>query len=267
MTLRLASTIGPIDAGILPALLEAYRAETGVETALTGAGTSKTLSLAKGGGYDVVIVHAPRMENEFIADGYGLARHEVMANDFVLVGPAADPAGVRGLRDARDAFRRIARVQAPFLTRGDGSGTHVKETEVWAAAGLTPQGAWYRVAEHGAEGNAATALEASARGCCTLLDRATVLTLRGRTALEVLVEGDPLLLNIISAIPLNPRKIAGVNGPAAQRFVAWLLSDRAQRLIAEFGVATFGQPLFYPRAPGWRSAPPLDDAHPLGESE
>lgn len=265
MTLRLASTIGPIDAGIVPALLEAYRAETGVETALTGAGTSRTLALAKGGGFDVVMVHAPALERQFIAEGYGLARHEIMANDFTVVGPAEDPAGVRGLRDVAAAFRRIANAAAPFLTRGDGSGTHVKEQEIWQAAGLTPAGSWYRVAERGVEGNAATALEASVQGFYTLLDRATVLTLRGRLTLEVLVEGDPLLLNIISAIPLNPAKIPGVDGRAAERFVSWLLSDAAQRRIADFGVAQYGQPLFYPRAPGWRAAPPLDEIRHRGD--
>lgn len=266
MTLRLVSTIGPIDAGIVPALIAAYRAATGVEVALTGAGTSRALDLAKGGGFDVVLVHAPALEKQFIAAGYGLSRHEVMANDFVVVGPAADPAGVRGLGDAAEAFRRIARAEAPFLTRGDRSGTHVKEVEVWAAAGLAPSGAWYRAAERGREGNVATAIEAATLPCYTLLDRATVITLGDRLGLEPLVEGDPLLLNVISVIPLNPRAIPGVDGPAAERLVAWLLSDAAQRLIAEFGVAEHGQPLFYPRAPRWHAAPSAPDLIPPGGS-
>lgn len=183
LSLSLASTIGPIDAGIVPALLEAYRARTGVTVALTGAGTGKTLELARGGGFDVVIVHAKALEEQFIAGGYGLSRHELMANDFVVVGPADDPAGVGTLTDAVDAFRRIAEQGAPFLTRGDLSGTHVKELDVWEAATLTP------------------------------------------------------------------------SGENAARFVAWLLGDEAQQLISDFGVQQFGQPLFFPRAPGWSRTP------------
>jgi tungstate transport system substrate-binding protein len=207
--LALASTIGPIDAGIVPALLAAYEARTGVSIALTGAGTNKTLELARGGGYDVVIVHALALEEQFIAEGYGLGRHEPMANDFVIVGPAADPSGIHGLTEATEAFRRLLETEAPFLTRGDLSGTHVKELDVWEAAGLKPSGDWYVTAEHGTEGNLATAREAIALQRYTLLDRATVLT----------------------------------------------LGDEAQKLIAEFGVEQYGQPLFFPPAPGWSRTP------------
>lgn len=258
LDLSLASTIGPVDAGIVPALLDAYRARTGVAVALTGAGTGKTLELARGGGFDVVIVHAKVLEEQFIADGYGLSRHELMANDFVIVGPTDDPAGiggVGGLADAVDAFRRIADQGAPFLTRGDLSGTHVKELDVWEAAALTPSGDWYRVAEHGTKGNVATAREAAALQRYTLLDRATVLTLGDALGLAVLLEGDPLLLNIISVLPVNPATVAGVRGDNAARFVAWLLGDEAQHTIADFGVQQYGQPLFFPRAPGWSRTP------------
>jgi tungstate transport system substrate-binding protein len=253
--LALASTIGPIDAGIVPALLDAYRARTGIVTAVTGAGTNKTLELARGGGYDVVIVHALALEQRFIAEGYGLRRHELMANDFLIVGPAGDPAGIRGMTRATEAFRRLLETRAPVLTRGDLSGTHVKELDVWDAAGLKPRGPWYLTAAHGAEGNLATAREAMALQRYTLLDRATVLTLRDDLGLDVLLEGDPLLLNVISVLPVNPAKVAGVRGEAAAAFVGWLLGDEAQTLIAEFGVARFGQPLFFPRAPGWSRTP------------
>ena len=261
--LSLASTIGPIDVGIVPALLDAYRARTGLTVALRGAGTNKTLQLARGGGFDVVLVHALALEEQFIAEGYGLRRHEVMANDFLIVGPGhgpsggppGDPSGVRGLTDATAAFRRIAETQAPFLTRGDLSGTHVKELDIWKAAGLSPAGDWYRVAEHGAEGNVAAAHEAAALQRYTLLDRATVLTLGETLGLTVLLDGDPLLLNVISVLPINPEKVAGVNAEAAAAFVAWLLGAEAQQLIANFGVAQYGQPLFYPRAPGWTQTP------------
>jgi tungstate transport system substrate-binding protein len=133
--LALPSTIGPIDAGIVPALLDAYRARTGLSVAMTGAGTNRTLELARGGGFDVVIVHAPALEERFIAEGYGQSRHELMANDFVIVGPAGDPAGIGGLTDAADAFRRLMHCKASFLTRGDLSGTHVKELDAWAVTG------------------------------------------------------------------------------------------------------------------------------------
>lgn len=253
--LSLASTIGPIDAGIVPALLDAYGARSGVRVALTGAGTNKTLELARSGGFDVVIVHALALEEQFIAEGFGLSRHEVMANDFVIVGPADDPAGIGGLTSAVDAFRSLQAAQAPVLTRGDLSGTHVKELDIWAAAGLTPDGPWYAVAEQGAGGNLATAREAAALQRYTLLDRATVLTLGTDLNLAVLVEGDPLLLNIISVLPVNPATVPGVRGEAASAFVAWLLGDEAQQLIATFGVEQYGQPLFYPRAPGWAQTP------------
>ena len=253
--LALASTIGPIDAGIVPALLSAYRIRTGVGVALTGAGTNRTLEIARGGGIDVVIVHARALEEQFIADGYGLSRHEVMANDFVIVGPDADPAAVRGLTGAAAAFLRLAEASAPFLTRGDLSGTHVKELEIWEAASCAPAGAWYRVAMHGTEGNVATAREALALQHYTLLDRATVLTLGSNLGLSVLLEGDPLLLNVISVLPVNPTAVPGVREEAAAQFVTWLLGDEAQRLIAEFGADQYGQPLFFPRAPGWSQTP------------
>ena len=135
------------------------------------------------------------------------------------------------------------------------SGTHVKELDIWKAAGLSPAGDWYRVAEHGAEGNVAAAHEAAALQRYTLLDRATVLTLGETLGLTVLLDGDPLLLNVISVLPINPEKVAGVNAEAAAAFVAWLLGAEAQQLIANFGVAQYGQPLFYPRAPGWTQTP------------
>ena len=272
--LALASTIGPIDAGIVPALIAAYESRTVISIALTGAGTNKTLELARGGGFDVVIVHALALEERFIAEGYGLSRHELMANDFVIVGPAGDPADVRGLSSAVEAFRRLLETEAPFLTRGDLSGTHVKELDVWEAAGLTPIGNWYVTAEHGTEGNLATAREAIALQRYTLLDRATVLTLGDDLGLDpsaspsragisaaptsgqaVLLEGDPLLLNVISVLPVNPAKVPGVRSEAAAAFVAWLLGDEAQELISDFGVAEYGQPLFFPRAPGWSRTP------------
>jgi tungstate transport system substrate-binding protein len=252
--LRLGSTIGPVDAGVVPALLAAYRAASGADVNLIAAGTGALLDRARDGAFDLLIVHAPRLEEQFVAAGYGRSRHELMANDFVLVGPSHDPAAVGGSVRAVDAFGRLATIESPFLTRGDRSGTHVKEIEIWEAAGIRPAGAWYQTARHGAEGNLATAREASERGCYTLLDRATVVLLRDEPRLTPLVAGDPLLLNLISVLAVSGRRLTGIDEPAADHLVAWLLGEDAQRLIADFGRAEHGQPLFFPRAPAWRSS-------------
>ena len=160
----MASTIGPVDAGIVGALEDAYFKRTGVVVRHASAGTGAALEMAKGGSFDLVMVHARALEDRFVADGFGVDRRDVMYNDFVILGPAADPARIRGERRAVDALRKIAAAEARFLTRGDNSGTHVKEVELWQAAGVTPRGAWYVKSERGAAGNAPTTRDADARG-------------------------------------------------------------------------------------------------------
>ena len=184
---------------------------------------------------------APALEEQFIAEGWALGRHRFAANDFLLVGPHGDPAHTRG-SELLKAFRRIAEARALFLTRGDRSGTHIKEQELWAAASVTPTRAeWYRIAESGMAGSAATAREAADQHAYTLLDRATFIT--ARPDLEIIAEGDPRLLNVLSALPINPRRAADVHEGGAEAFLSWLLGDEAQGLIGEFGRAEHGTAL------------------------
>jgi tungstate transport system substrate-binding protein len=254
--LLMASTIGPIDAGIVGALEDAYFAKTGVLVRHAGAGTGAAVEMTKRGGFDLVMVHARALEDKFIADGFGVDRRDVMYNDFVILGPAADPAGIKGEKQAVNALKKIAETQTLFVTRGDNSGTHVKEVELWQKAGIKPAGAWYVTYEKGASGNAPTTRYASERGAYLLMDRATYLTLKKEIALQVLVEKDPDLLNLIAVIRMNPAKFPKANGAGAKAFVDWLVSDEAQRLIKSFGVTQYGESLFFPNSEEWRKKNP-----------
>ncbi len=245
----LGSTIGPIDAGIVEALETAFEKETGIRVRHAGAGTGAALDMAKRGGIDLVMVHAKSLEEAFVKEGFGTRRIPLMYNDFVLVSPASDPAGIKGLKSATEALKTLAAKQAPFLTRGDKSGTHVAELELWAKAGLTPGGGWYQVFAKGAEGNAPTLRHADQTGCYTVIDRATWLALKPELKGRILVEGDEALINHISLIPVNPAKVPGVNAADAARFVAWLTHpDKGQRVIGTFGKDRYGAPLFFPEA-------------------
>ncbi|MFA5026748.1 MAG: substrate-binding domain-containing protein [Candidatus Methylomirabilota bacterium] len=250
--LLMASTIGPIDAGIVGALEDAYFQKTGVQVRHAGAGTGAALTMTKRGGFDLVMVHARALEDKYIADGFGVARHDIMYNDFVILGPAADPAKIRGERKVTQALAKIATAQALFVTRGDNSGTHVKEKELWQKAGIAPKGGWYAVYEKGSTGNAPTTRYANQRQAYVLMDRATYLTLKPEIGLQILVEKDPDLLNYIAVIRLNPAKFPKANTAGAKAFVDWLVSDEAQRLIQRFGVDKFGAPLFFPNSDEWR---------------
>jgi tungstate transport system substrate-binding protein len=254
--LLMASTIGPIDAGIVGALEDAYFAKTGVMVRHAGAGTGAALNMAKAGGFDLVMVHARALEDKFVADGFGVDRRDVMYNDFVILGPAADPARIKGEKQAVNALKKIAQTQALFVTRGDNSGTHVKEMELWQKAVGKPAGAWYVTYEKGASGNAPTTRYANERGAYLLMDRATYLTLKKEIALQVLVEKDPDLLNYIAVIRMNPAKFPKANAAGARAFVDWLVSDDAQRLIKSFGVNQYGESLFFPNSMEWRKKNP-----------
>lgn len=254
--LLMASTIGPIDAGIVGALEDAYFAKTGVQVRHAGAGTGAALEMTKRGGFDLVMVHARALEDRFIADGFGVDRRDVMYNDFVILGPAADPAGIKGEKQAVNALKKIAETQTLFVTRGDNSGTHVKEVELWQRAGIKPAGAWYVTYEKGASGNAPTTRYANERGAYLLMDRATYLTLKKEIALQVFVEKDPDLLNFIAVIRMNPAKFPKANAAGAKAFVEWLVSDEAQQLIKSFGVTQYGESLFFPNSEEWRNKNP-----------
>ena len=253
--LLLASTIGPVDAGIVDALENAFEKETGIRVRHVGAGTGATLDLARKGGFDIVMVHAKALEEKFVADGFGTQRIPVMYNDFVIVGPADDPAGVKGMKTAVEALKAIAATGAPFISRGDKSGTHVAETDLWAKAEIKPAGAWYTVYEKGADGNGPTLRYTNEKKAYTVIDRATYLSLQKEIVLRVLVEGDEALLNFISVIPVNPEKVARVNAADAAAFAAWLTApDKGQAIIRDFGKEKFGAPLFFPNSDEWKKA-------------
>ncbi|HCE68075.1 MAG: tungsten ABC transporter permease [Geobacteraceae bacterium GWC2_55_20] len=250
----MASTIGPIDAGIVAALEDGFEKETGINVRHVGAGTGKALKISEKGSIDLVMVHARSLEEKFVAAGYGTERIPLMYNDFVIVGPAGDPAGIRGMKSATAALKVIAGKSAPFISRGDKSGTHVAEMELWKKAGLNPVGAWYKVYEKGSEGNVPTLRFTSNSGAYTIIDRATYLSIQKEIKLGVLVEGDEALLNRISLIPVSQKKFPAVNSQDTAAFVAWLTApDKGQKIIAGFGVERFGGPLFFPDSREWHA--------------
>lgn len=245
---KISSTIGPVDAGIVPLLAAKFTEKTGVTVTYEKAGTGKTLEKAKTGDFDIVIVHARALEDQFIADGYGIDRRDVMYNDFVILGPAADPAAIKGITKVTEAFQKIAAAKVKTVSRGDNSGTHVKEMEIWRAAGIEPQGDWYENWPDGDKGNGPTTKYANEQQAYVLMDRATYLTLKNDINLAVLVEGDPLMLNYIALIRINPDKFPQVNKDDALALADYLISDEAQEIIRTFEVDVYGEPLFFPNA-------------------
>lgn len=249
----LASTIGPIDAGIVSALEEGFENETGIRVRHVGAGTGEALKIAEKGSVDLVMVHARSLEEKFVAAGFGTERIPFMYNDFVIVGPSGDPAGIRGMKSATAALARIAEKSAPFVSRGDKSGTHLAEMELWSKANLKPAGTWYKIYEKGSEGNVPTLRFTSNSGSYTLIDRATYLSIQKDIKLEILVEGDEALLNRISLIPVSQNKFPQVNHEDVARFVRWLTSPaKGQKVVSEFGKDRFGAALFFPDSREWK---------------
>lgn len=244
--ITLASTTSTENSGLFEAILPRFEAKTGIEVRVVAVGTGQALRLARRGDADVVLVHDRVSEDRFVADGWGVERFDVMYNDFVLVGPAADPAGVRGWRDAGAALARIAERGAPFVSRGDDSGTHKAERRLWRAGGFDPaeaSGTWYR--ETGA-GMGATLNVAAAMDAYTLSDRATWISFGNRRGLERLVEGDPRLFNPYGVILVNPQRHPTVKAREGQAFIDWLVSDEGQRAIGDFRRG--GRALFFPNA-------------------
>ncbi len=245
----MASTIGPIDAGIVKALEDAYKQKTGITVRHVGAGTGDAIKLAQTGTFDMVLVHAKALEEKFVADGYGTERIDFMYNDFVIVGPADDPAKIKGEKSAAAALKKIAENKSLFISRGDKSGTNVKELEVWEAAGIKPEGDWYKVYEKGASGNVPTLLYTDEQKAYTLMDRATYITTKEKIKLLVLVENDQILLNYITLIPVSQAKFAGINAEGAKAFIDWCVSAEGQKIVKEFGKDKYGEPLFFPNSP------------------
>ncbi len=249
--IKMASTIGPIDAGIVGTLAEEFEKRTGINVEFLGAGTGKALEMAKSGDYDLVMVHAKALEEAFVAEGYGTKRIPVMYNDFVLMGPASDPAGIKGMTYA-EALKAIMDKGAKFISRADQSGTHVKEMELWEAAGLEPKGDWYVAWEGGSKGNSATLKYTNEQQAYTLIDRATYLALKNEISIVPLVEGEEDMLNFISVIPVNPDKFPQVNAKLAQDFIDFMTSDEGQIIIRDFKRDLYGEPMFFPNAEGWQ---------------
>ncbi len=244
-TLTLASTTSTLDSGLFDALIPPFEKKFSCTVKVIAVGTGQAMRLARDGNADVLLVHDRQAEEEFVAAGFGLERLDVMHNDFVLVGPIADPAGVRGVRAAA-ACGRIAVVAARFASRGDDSGTHKKELRLWQAAGIRPSGPWYLESGSGMEATLRIAVEKLAY---CLVDRATWLAHRREAAgLEVMVEGDEELFNPYSVIVVAPGKFPWLNTGLAKKFAAFIRSPEGQGIIRDFGRERYGAPLYYPDA-------------------
>lgn len=251
----LSSTIGPIDAGIVSALEDQFEKDTGIRVRHVGAGTGAALDIARKGAIDLVLVHAKSLEEKFIADGFGTERIPLMYNDFVIVGPASDPAKIKGTKTAAETLKKIMDSGSLFISRGDKSGTHIAEMELWGKAGIKPAGSWYVVYEKGAEGNVPTLKYTDQKEAYTVIDRATYVAIKDQIKLTVLVEGDEALLNYISLIPVNPAKCPKVNAKDTKTFVKWLTSPKkGQLIIRDFGKDKYGSPLFFPNSVEWQKA-------------
>jgi tungstate transport system substrate-binding protein len=246
--ITLASTTSTEQSGLFRHLLPIFRQETGIDVRVVAVGTGQALAIGARGDADALLVHDRAGEDNFVAEGHGVDRRDVMHNDFVLVGPAADPAGIRGLGDAGEALRRIGAVGAPFASRGDDSGTHRMELRLWRATGVGPPGAWYR--ELGA-GMGPTLNTAAGLSAYALTDRATWASFRNRQDLELLVEGDPALFNPYGSILVNPAKGQHIKAADARVWHEWLTSERGRAAIASIRIG--GEQLFFPSATAPRS--------------
>ncbi len=240
------STTSTQNSGLLDAILPAFTEESGIEVRVVAVGTGQAIKNAENGDGDVLLVHAKPAEEKFVASGGGVERFDVMYNDFVVVGPAADPAGVAGMKDAEAALGKIAAAKAPFASRGDDSGTHKAELRLWKDAGIdlaAASGGWYR--ETGS-GMGATLNTGIGMGAYVLTDRATWISFGNKGDHTVVVEGDPELFNQYGVILVNPDRHPAVKADAGQAFIDWLTGDEGQAAIANYRVD--GQQLFFPNA-------------------
>jgi len=241
----LATTTSTQDSGLLDVLIPAFQQKTGYVVKTIAVGTGQALAMGQRGEADVLLVHAPEAEKAVVESGAAVNRRLVMHNDFIIVGPPQDPARIKGLTGALEAFKKIALSQAIFISRGDDSGTDKIEKGIWKKAGITPQGKWYQQA---GAGMGQTLNIASEKGGYTLTDRATYLALKKNLQLDILVQGDPVLLNIYHVMEVNPARFPKVNAAGAKAFADFLVSKEGQELIGRFGVDKFGSPLFFPDA-------------------
>jgi tungstate transport system substrate-binding protein len=246
--LILATTTSTQDSGLLDVLIPLFEQQTGYKVKVVAVGTGAALQMGQQGNADVLLVHAPSSEKTYMDGGFGKDRLLVMHNDFIVVGPSADPAGIKGVGTAVEAFKKLAAAGAMFISRGDQSGTNTKELALWKSAGLDPAGqkpAWY--VESG-QGMGATLTIASEKGAYTLTDRATYLANQSKLQLDLLVEKDNSLLNVYHVITVNPEKWPKVNYDGAIAFAKWITQPATQDVIGKFGVDKYGQQLFIPDA-------------------
>lgn len=241
--LRMATTTSTENSGLLEAILPSFEKASGYEVHVIAVGTGKALRMGRDGDVDVVLVHAPPAEKKFVAAGYGVNRRHVMYNDFVIVGPANDPAKIRGLKDAARALARIAEMKAVFVSRGDDSGTNKKELILWKDAGVKPHGDWYREA---GQGMGKVLQMTSELQAYTLTDRGTWLFMKDKLPLKVMVQGDVRLFNPYGVIAVNPGRYPDINYKGAMEFITWITSRAGQSLIGKYRVNN--KQLFIPTA-------------------
>ncbi len=239
--LKMSTTTSTDNSGLLRVLLPAFEKATDCKVDVIAVGTGKALKIAEQGDVDVVFVHARKLEEKFVADGYGVNRRDVMYNDFVIIGPADDPAGVRGAKSAAGALRLIAARQARFVSRGDESGTHQKERELWLAAGIQPAGRWYQAA---GQGMGEVIIMATEERAYALADRGTYNAFRtGKSDLKILFEGERGLFNPYGVIAVNPKRHPHVKYDLAMRFIDFVTGPQGQKIIAGYRVG--GAPVFF----------------------
>jgi len=244
--ITVASTTSTEQSGLFKHLLPVFEKKTGIQVRVVALGTGQSLDMGRRGDADVVFVHAKPLEERFVADGYGVRRYEVMYNDFVLIGPKSDPARVAGGKDVLEAFRKVKNAQAPFVSRGDKSGTHFAELEIWKAAGIDigkEKGPWYRDT---GQGMGPALNSAAGMNAYILADRGTWLSFRNRADLGIVLAGDPRLFNQYGIILVSPEKHPGVKREMGQAFIDWVISSEGQRTIAAYKIG--GEQLFFPNA-------------------
>jgi tungstate transport system substrate-binding protein len=249
--LILATTTSTQDSGLLDYLLPDFEKEVGAKVDVIAVGTGQALQTGQDGNADVLLVHARAKEDEFMAAGHGTRREDVMYNDFVIVGPPSDPAGIKGMTSAAEAFNKLAESGSTFISRGDESGTHTKELSIWKEAGIEPAGDWYVSA---GQGMGEVLTMANEQQAYTLSDRATYLA-RTKQGIDlvILVEGDKSLFNPYGVIAVNPDKNPAINAELANKFIDWIISVPVQEKIGQFGVEEFGQSLFIPDSEPWKN--------------
>jgi tungstate transport system substrate-binding protein len=242
----MASTTSTGDSGLMDVLLPIFEAKTGYKVKPIYIGTGAAMAMGEKGEADVLLVHAPDSEVKYMNNGHGVTRKLVMHNDFVIVGPAADPAGIKSMASAKDALKKIADTQKIFISRGDNSGTNQLELKLWKALSMNVTAeAWY---QSSGQGMGATLTIASEKEAYTITDRATYLATKANLQLTILVEGDPILLNIYHVITVNPAKNSAINAEGAKAFSDFMISPETQTIIKTYGVDKYGQPLFFPDA-------------------